>query len=59
MENSFYIDMNKNMIFYFNTRKLLFVILFPISCKKNEGSLISYTFWEKVRGQVVARGRAG
>ena len=30
-----------------------------ISCKKNESSLISYTFWETVRGQVAARGRAG
>ena len=31
----------------------------PISCKKNEPSLISYTFWEKVRRQVLARGRDG
>ena len=27
--------------------------------KKNEASLISYTFWEMARGQVVARCRAG
>ena len=60
LENSFYIDINKNIISYFNTWKLLFVILLPMSCKKeNEASLISYTFWETIRGQVVARVRDG
>ena len=57
LENSFYININENVISYFNTRKLLFVILLPISCKKNEASLIS--FLEAVKGQVVARGRPG
>ena len=59
MKNSFYIDVKKNIISCFNTGKFLFVILLPISYKKNEAFLISYTFWETVRGQVVARGRAG
>ena len=38
LENLFYIYINKTIIsiFYFNTRRLLFVILLPISCKKNE-----------------------
>ena len=30
LKNSFYIDINKNIISYFNTRKLLFVILLLI-----------------------------
>ena len=62
LENLFYIDINKNIIsiFYFNTRRLLFVILLSISCKKNENTFfISDTFWGMVRGQAVARGRAG
>ena len=56
LENSFYIDINKNIISHFKTQRLPFVSLLPISCKKNKASLISYTFWETVRGQVVARG---
>ena len=39
--------MNKNIISYFNL------------LQENEASLISYTFWKTVKGQVVARGRAG
>ena len=34
LKNSFYIDITKNIISYFKTRKLLFVILLPFSCKK-------------------------
>ena len=63
LENLFYTDINKNIIsiFYFNTTpRLLFVILLPISCQKNENTFfISDTFWGTVRGQAVARGRAG
>ena len=58
LENLFYIDINKNIIsiFYFNTRRLLFVILLPISCKKNEDTfLISDTFWGTVRGLALGR----
>ena len=32
LEHSFYIEMNKNIICYFNTLKMFFVILLPISC---------------------------
>ena len=32
LENSFYIDINKNIISYLNTQKLFFVILLPICC---------------------------
>ena len=58
LENLFYIDINKNIIsiFYFNTRRLLFIILLPISCKKNEDTfLISDTFWGTVRGLALGR----
>ena len=34
LEHLFYIDNSKNIIFYFNTLKMLFDILLPISCKK-------------------------
>ena len=34
LEHSFYIDINKNIISYFNFLKMLFVILLPTSCKK-------------------------
>ena len=50
LENSFYIDINKNIISYFNFLK---------KKKKKEVSLISYKFWETVRGQVAAKGRTG
>ena len=54
----FYFDVNKNIISYFNTVKMLFVILPPISYKKkNETFLISYTFWQTDRGYAVASGR--
>ena len=36
LKHSFYIDINKNMISYFNTVKMLFVILLLISCKKKK-----------------------
>ena len=42
LEHSFYINTNKNIISCFNTPKMLFVILLPISYKKDETSLISY-----------------
>ena len=34
LEHSFYIHISKNIISYFNTMKMLFAILLPISCKK-------------------------
>ena len=34
LEHSLYIDINKNIISYFITVKMLFVILLPIFCKK-------------------------
>ena len=34
LEHSFYIDIKKNIVSYFNILKMLFVILLPISCKK-------------------------
>ena len=34
LEHSFYIDINKNIISYFNTLKMLSVFLLPVSCKK-------------------------
>ena len=34
LEHSFSIEINKNIISYFNTVKMLFVILLPIPCKK-------------------------
>ena len=46
-ENSFYFDINKNIISYFNLME------------KYEASLISDTFWKTVRGQVAAKDRAG
>ena len=49
LEHSFYIDVNKNIISYFNTVKIIFVILLRISCKKNETSLISHTFYQMDR----------
>ena len=33
-ENPFYIDVKKNIISYFTTVKMLFVIFFPVCCKK-------------------------
>ena len=50
LEHSFYIDTNKNFISYFNILKMFFVILVPIFSKKNETSLISYTFSQTHRG---------
>ena len=49
LEHSFYIDISKNIISYFNTQKMLLNILLPISCKKNETSLIFYTIWKTDR----------
>ena len=49
LEHSFYIDINKHIISYFKTLKMLFVILSLISCKKNEFSHILYTFWQTGR----------
>ena len=46
-ENSYYFDINKNIISYFNLME------------KYEASLISDTFWKTVRGQVAAKDRAG
>ena len=34
LEHSFYIDIKQNIISYFNTVEMLFVILLPISCRK-------------------------
>ena len=34
LEHSFHIDINKNIISYFNTMKMLFIIFLPNSCKK-------------------------
>ena len=50
LEHCFYIDINKKIISYFSTRKMFFVILLPISGKKNKASLISFTCWQTVRG---------
>ena len=33
-EYPFYIDVKKNITSYFTTVKMLFVILFPVSCEK-------------------------
>ena len=44
LENLFYIDINKNIIPYFNTQKLLFLILLPISCKKMKQPLFLIYF---------------
>ena len=55
LEHSFYIDIDKNIISYFNTVKMLFVLFLPVSCKKNETSLIFYTFLEN--GQRISGGQ--
>ena len=50
LENLFYIDINKNVISYFNTRKLLFVILLPISCKKMKHPI--FHFWKRLEDKL-------
>ena len=52
LENLFYIDINKNIISYFNTRKLLFVILLPISCKKMKHPLFLKRFWKRLEDKL-------
>ena len=52
LENSFYIDINKNIISYFNTRKLLFVILLPISCKKMKHPLFLIHFGKRLEDKL-------
>ena len=49
----------KRISFPVSTLENFFLLFFFQSLIKNVASLISYTFWETVRGQVVARGRAG
>ena len=46
--NLFYTDIDKNIISYFNTRKLLFVILVPISCKKMKHPLFLIHFRKRL-----------
>ena len=48
LEHSFYIDINKIIISYFNTVKMLFVILFPISCKKLKHPLFLIHFGKRI-----------
>ena len=52
LENLFYIDINKNIISYFNTRKLLFVILLPISCKKMKHPLFLIHFGKRLEDKL-------
>ena len=52
LENSFCIDINKSIIAYFNTWKLLFVILLEISCKKTKHPLFHIHFGKRLEGKL-------
>ena len=51
LEHSFYIDINKNIISCFNTVKMFFVILLPISCKKMKRPYFSYKFLKRIENK--------
>ena len=50
--NSFYIDINKNIISYFNTLILLSVILLPIFCKKMKHPLFLIYFGKRLEDKL-------
>ena len=50
-EHLFYIDINKHIICYFKTLKMLFVILFLISCKKMKFPLVRIHFGKRIDGK--------
>ena len=52
LKNSFYIDINKNIISYFNTWKLLFVILLPVPCKKMKHPLFLIHFGKRLEDKL-------
>ena len=51
LKHSLYIDINKNIISYFNTVEILFAILLPISCKKMKHPSFRIHFGKPIEGK--------
>ena len=59
LEHSFYIDVDKHIISYFNTLKILFVVLLPISCKKMKLPSFCIRLGKRRGDKWWLRGKAG
>ena len=52
LENSFYIDVNKNVVSHFNNHRLLFLILLSMSCKKMKHNVFLIHFGKRLEGKL-------